>query len=1011
MMALTVDEINVVLGADISGFQSQMGSAGSTIRGLGGFASSAGKVLSVGLTLPILAMGKASIDAASNFDQSMANIRALTGATGTQMAELSKLALKMGQDTTFSASEASDGMLELLKSGLSVEQVMGGGLKGALDLAAAGGISLSEAATVGSTALNAFRDDGLSMSDAADILAGAANASAADVGSLALGLSQASAVAAGVGLTFEDTATALALFANNGLKGSDAGTSLKTMLLNLQPTTKEQIALFDKLGLTTAEGTSAFFDQQGKLKSLSEIAGLLQGSLSGMTDAQKLSTLETIFGTDAIRAANIIFKEGADGVNNLKAQIGNVSAEQVATERMNSFKGTVEQLKGSLETAGIALGTAFLPLLKILADALKTVADWFVSLNPNVQLFIGILLGVAAAVGPLLLLFGGLAAAIASITAAAAILGIGALALVGWMALIPIAIAGIIAIGVLLIKHWDEIKAFALKVWQEIKDAIHVALVGSQEDIDSYKSGTITSWSSWLEYVKTKTAADWQELKDTLSSTLTSIGTSISTNAIAWGTSINDWLIDVTAKFGINLPEWENKLVLFFDNMATKIPEKLALWGGSIQKWIDDTKTKWDTNLPIWETQLGTFFDNMPAKITEKLTLWKKAIQTWLEDQHKQNMEFYGKLGDDIVKWYDETKARFVAKLGEWWESIGTWYEETKKNIRTKLETWWTDMGTWYDETKKNIRTKLDDWWNGMGQWYEDTKKNIRTKLNDWWNDMGTWFEETKGNIRGKLEGWWQELKNWFSGIWKKPEVKNSGSNIITSFTEGLTSQKPTLISKIASTIVDGLIFVAAAAAIIALAVGREIIKRIASGIGSAGSSITDALGNIFNSIWSYISSQYNRLYNAAANIAAGFWKGFKSKLFGSPKTKMEYAFIAMSDQAKQTLSDIASLTPKYASTGSKIMDAFQPKTGLMTAGTPGGMGMGVTAPMTEAMATPMTSPAPTSYSEGGAGGGNWGGVQVSVAQLVVREEADVLKIAQQLYRLQKDRTRGRGTR
>ena len=127
-----------------------------------------------------------------------------------------------------------------------------------MDLAAAGGVSVADAAEIASTALNAFKNDSLSVAQASDILAGAANASATSVGELKLGLSAVSAVASAVGMSFKDTNTALAIFAQNGLKGSDAGTSLKTMFLNLQPTTKAQIGLFAELGLTTTKTTTIF---------------------------------------------------------------------------------------------------------------------------------------------------------------------------------------------------------------------------------------------------------------------------------------------------------------------------------------------------------------------------------------------------------------------------------------------------------------------------------------------------------------------------------------------------------------------------------------------------------------------------------------------------------------------------------------------------------------------------------------------------------------------------------
>jgi TP901 family phage tail tape measure protein len=120
-------------------------------------------------------------------------------------------------------------------------------------------------------------------------------------------------VASAVGLSFKDTSTTLAVFAQNGLKGSDAGTSLKTMLMNLQPSTNKQVELFKKLGLTTAQGTSAFFNAQGRLKSMADIAGLLQKSMKNLTDAQRLQAMETLFGSDAIRAAKSYIRKVLTG--------------------------------------------------------------------------------------------------------------------------------------------------------------------------------------------------------------------------------------------------------------------------------------------------------------------------------------------------------------------------------------------------------------------------------------------------------------------------------------------------------------------------------------------------------------------------------------------------------------------------------------------------------------------------------------------------------------------------
>lgn len=319
--------------------------------------------------------GAAVVKVGAEFEERISGIRAVSGATVDEMQRLQDAALQAGADTSYSASEAALAIEELIKAGLTVEQVLGGGLAGALDLAAAGEVGLAEAAVVASTVLNAFRDDSLSVADAANILAGAANASATDISGMSLGLSQVSAVASGMGLSFQDTAVALAVFAQNGLKGSDAGTSLKTMLMNLQPTTAKQIDLMTELGLYTEATGSAFYNAEGQMRPLNEIAGLLNESMSGLTDAQRSLALETIFGSDALRAGNVLFKEGADGVNAMWDAMSNVTAAEVAATRLDNLKGSVEMLTGSLETIAIGIYTDLAEPLRAAVDGIGEAID------------------------------------------------------------------------------------------------------------------------------------------------------------------------------------------------------------------------------------------------------------------------------------------------------------------------------------------------------------------------------------------------------------------------------------------------------------------------------------------------------------------------------------------------------------------------------------------------------------------------------------------------------------
>jgi TP901 family phage tail tape measure protein len=334
------------------------------IKGIHNAALALGGAMAVGLG--------AAVTTAANFEQKLADVKSVSGATSEEMTKLGDLAKDMGMKTAFSATEAAAGIEELIKAGLSVEQVINGGLEASLNLAVAGNLQLAEASEIASTALNSFKSDGLSAADAANILAGSANASATDVQEMKFGLSMVSAVASGVGLTFRDTATSLALFAQNGLKGSDAGTSLKTMLLNLSPSTKEASAQMKELGLLTKKGTSEFYDANGSIKSMAEIAELLQTKLAKLSDEQRQMALKTMFGTDAIRAANILYKEGAEGIDAMWTAMSKVTAVDVAAVKIDTLKGAFNEFTSSLESVGIEIGEEFLPGL---TDLTRFVTD------------------------------------------------------------------------------------------------------------------------------------------------------------------------------------------------------------------------------------------------------------------------------------------------------------------------------------------------------------------------------------------------------------------------------------------------------------------------------------------------------------------------------------------------------------------------------------------------------------------------------------------------------------
>lgn len=318
---------------------------------------------------------------AMDFEAQLSTIQALTGATNAEMAKMQALALRVGADTKYNALEAAQGIEELLKAGLTPATVQAGGLEAALNLATAGGLELAEAAEIMSTGLNSFKKDGLKAADAANILAGTANASATDVHDLRYSLAAVGSVADGVGLSFRDTNAALGVFANNGLKGSDAGTSLKSMLMNLSPATKDAYEVMRALGIITKDGTNRFYDANKELKSTAEIAEILHKSLKNLSAKDRQDVMRAMFGSDGIRGANILFKEGAKGVEEFIKEMSKVTALDVARKKMDNAAGAVEQLKGAIETLQIS---ALMPTMPLIKDFANSAANFVEKYTPQI---------------------------------------------------------------------------------------------------------------------------------------------------------------------------------------------------------------------------------------------------------------------------------------------------------------------------------------------------------------------------------------------------------------------------------------------------------------------------------------------------------------------------------------------------------------------------------------------------------------------------------------------------
>ncbi len=339
--------------------------AGKAEKALG-LLKKASKIAFVAFGAAAVAGIGASIKSAGEFESSLSKLRQASGATGDELASMSGLARQLGKDNSLAgvtAAGAAEAMVELSKAGLSVNDTMAAS-KGVLSLAKAGNLEFAEAATIAASALNAFGLQGADATKVADALAAGANASQADLGDLALGLQQSATVAKQFNLSLDSTVTALALFANNGIRGSDAGTSLKTMLISLaKPSVKAAEAM-------QAIGFNAY-DAEGRFVGLEEMSMRLKKSLTGLTDEQKQNTLATIFGTDAFRAAAVLADNAGESYTNMSKAVGEVgAANKAAAAQMGPFQRAVENVSNQMSEVALQVGQKVLPVLTKLAEGI-----------------------------------------------------------------------------------------------------------------------------------------------------------------------------------------------------------------------------------------------------------------------------------------------------------------------------------------------------------------------------------------------------------------------------------------------------------------------------------------------------------------------------------------------------------------------------------------------------------------------------------------------------------------
>ena len=512
----------------------KIGATGEKWKEVGGNIENAGKKL-MPVTATVTALGTVSVKTAAGFESSMSKIAAVSGATGSDLEALSKKAREMGSKTKFSASEAAEAMNYMAMAGWKTEDMLSG-IEGVMNLAAASGEDLATTSDIVTDALTAF---GLSAQDSghfADVLAAASSNANTNVSMMGETFKYAAPIAGALGFSVEDTAEAIGLMANAGIKGSQAGTSLRTIMTNLSGDVKI-------CGQNIGEVTIATTNADGSMRDLSDILADCRVAFSGLSESEQAAAAEALVGKNAMSGFLALMNASEGDIDKLSGAIDNCNgaAQNMADIMNDNLEGQLTILKSQLQELAISFGEILLPAVKSIVSFLQGFINVLNSMPDGMKQTIVTIALVAAALGPVLIIIGKVISAVGTImtivpkvagvikTVQGAFAALNATMLANPIVLIIAAIVALVAAFIYLwntneefrqfwINLWEDIKEIAIAVWEALKAFFSAAW-------EAIKATAETIWNALATFF----TGLWEGIKNTFTTVVNAISTFLST--------------------------------------------------------------------------------------------------------------------------------------------------------------------------------------------------------------------------------------------------------------------------------------------------------------------------------------------------------------------------------------------------------------------------------------------------------------------------------------------------
>ena len=575
------------------------------------------------VTAGVVGLGTVAVKTAADFDSAMSKVAAVSGATGKDLDALRDKAREMGSKTKFSASEAAEAMNYMAMAGWKTEDMLSG-IEGVMNLAAASGEGLATTSDIVTDALTAF---GLSAKDSghfADILAAASSNANTNVSMMGETFKYCAPIAGALGFSAEDTAEAIGLMANAGIKGSQAGTALRTIMNNLSGDVKI-------CGSSIGEVTVATTNADGSMRDLSDILADCRTAFAGLTESEKAQAAESLVGKNAMSGFLALMNAGEGDINKLSSAIENCDgcAAGMADTMNNNLEGQLTILKSQLQELAISFGEMLMPAIRTIVGWIQKFVDWLNSMDEGTRKVIITIALVAAAIGPVLIIVGKVISAVGTImTLVPKLMGIinaakgvfaafNAVCAANPYVLIIAAIVALVAAFIYLWNNCEEFRQFWIDLWEGIKE-IAIAVWEALKEFftaawEAIKTTAVTVWNAIKDFF----TGLWDGIKNIFTTVVNAISTFL-TNA--WNAIKNT----VTTVF--------NAIKTFFTTIWNGIKSVITTVVTAISTFLttawNGIKTAITTVLNAIKTAVTTVWNGIKNTITTIVNAIKNAVTT-----------------------------------------------------------------------------------------------------------------------------------------------------------------------------------------------------------------------------------------------------------------------------------------------------------------------------------------------------------------------------------------------